>query len=200
MLAGWRVIKIAAAVAAMGAFGRVQRAAAQNSVELTIFAGGYFPTERKGSQGGNHDATRFGSIAWGGRLNFLPHHTIGFELVGGFSPARVSVQSGVNRYPRSTQLWVGAGKLVLDLIPRSKRIDLALNGGVAFLHSSKTLVDPNATADDVGGVAGATLRIRLADNVSLRGDAEDYMYNGNFGLGNKFTHDILLSGGLAFSF
>lgn len=166
-------------------------------LELNLHAGGYVPTNSDGLQEAVRDATRRGSLLYGGRLTIWTGRTVGVEFAGGFSPARVSVQSARGRFPRSTDVVFGSGKLMLNLTPGSKLIGLAIGGGASVIRTGTLLRDPDLSETDIGGVAGASLRISLGENVSLRGDLEDLFYGGDFGLGSKFTHDLLLTAGLA---
>lgn len=169
-------------------------------VELAGFAGLYVPTNDEGLELALREATRKGSVAWGGRLTLWATQTLGVEFSGAMSPARISVRSNAGRFPRNTDFYAGAGKLVLNLTPGSKLLGIQIGGGVAAVRFSKTVPDPESSKSYVGGIGGVAVRLRLGDGVALRGDAEDYFYGGNFGKGRKFTQDLLLSGGLAIAF
>jgi hypothetical protein len=166
-------------------------------LELNLFGGFYLPTDRDGLQEAVRDASRRGSLLYGGRLTVWTTRSLGLEFTGAYSPARVSVQSVRGRFPRSTDLLYGTGKVMLNLTPGSKLIGLAIGGGPAYLRTGTLLRDPDLSESAFGGVAGASLRISVGENIALRGDLEDLFYSGDFGLGSKFTHDILLTAGLA---
>ena len=188
-------IAMVGAVMAAGAVGPAR--AQSRGLELNGFGGLYVPTNNKGIQNAVLEARRRGSLLYGGRLTFWTGKAVGLEFTGAFSPARISVVSGAAKFPRSTYLAYGSGKVMFNLTPGSKLIGLGVGGGVAFLHNRKTLVDPAQSSSDFGGVGGVSLRIGVGENVALRGDLEDLFYGGNFGTGKKFTQDILLSVGLA---
>ena len=179
------------------AFAAVPATAQTKGLELNGFAGFYVPTNDQGIERAVRDATRRGSLLYGGRLTFWTSRTVGFEFTGAYSPARVSVQSLRGRFPRGTDLIAGTGKLMLNLTPGSKALGIAIGGGLAYLYTGELLRDPALSESDLGGVAGVSLRWSLGSNVALRGDLEDVFYGGNFGLGSKFTQDLLLSAGLA---
>lgn len=190
---------VVAGVVVAGSWGIGVAAAQAKGVELNGFAGLYAPTDDQGLQG-TKTAVRKGSLAFGGRLTYWTGKTVGVEFTGGFTPARLSVASNAGTFPRSTHLTFGSAKLLFNLTPGSKLLGVAIGGGVAGLHSGKSLVDATKSKTDVGGVGGLAVRLHLGENVALRGDFEDYVYNGNFGLGSKFTQDLMVSGGLSIKF
>lgn len=186
---GW-VATVALALTATSA------AAQAKGLELNLFGGGYIPTNNDGLQDALRDAERRGSLLYGGRVTIWGR-VVGLEFTGGFSPARVSVESQRGRFPRSTDVAFGTGKVMLNLTPGSKLIGLAVGAGAAYLRTGSLVRDPDLSESDLGGVVGGSVRISLGENVALRGDLEDLFYGGDFGRGSKFTHDLLLSAGLA---
>jgi len=180
--------------------GLTQSAVAQTKgVEINGFAGIYAPTPTGGQQG-DLQAVRRRSLAWGGRFTYWTTNTLGLEFTGAFSPARVKVASTAGAFARSTRVLAASGKVVFNLTPTSKRFGISLGGGPAVIHTQKTLVDPTASTTKVGGVGGLTLRIHLMDKLSLRGDAEDYLYSADFGKGSKLTNDLWFTGGISIHF
>lgn len=188
-----------AVVALAGSWGARVAVAQAKGIELNGFAGLYYPTQTAALQG-TKVAVRKGSPAFGGRLTYWTSKTLGVEFTGGYSTARVSVTSNAGRFPRSTRLAFGSAKLLFNLTPGSKLFGVAIGGGAAALHVGKTVADLAKSSTDLGGVGDLAVRIHLGENVALRGDAEAYLYNGNFGKGNKFTQDVVLSGGLSIKF
>lgn len=186
-------------VIGFGLAGLRSAAAQTKGVELNGFAGIYGPTDKEGLQG-TREALRRGSVAFGGRLTYWTGKALGIEFTGAFSPARVRVSSNAGQFARSTAVALGSGKLMFNLTPGSKLFGIALGGGVAGVHTGKTVADPTASTTDIGGVGGLSLRLHVGENVALRGDFEDYFYNGNFGRGAKFTQDLVASAGLSIKF
>jgi len=76
-----------------------------------------------------------------------------------------------------------------------------LAGGPALLTRGKNPLDDDRSSTDFGANLGAGLRFALnqSGSTALRLDLEDYMYNGDFGGGDKFQHDLVTSLGLSFS-
>jgi hypothetical protein len=166
-------------------------------LELNLHGGYYVPTNDEGIERAIRDAKRRGSLLYGGRLTYWTGRTLGVEASAGYSEAKVLVTTGAGTFPRGTDLWYGTGKLMLNLTPGSKGLGIAVGGGVAYLRSGKLVTDPTKSGSEVGGVGGLSVRLQVGDNVALRGDIEDLFYGGDFGKGNKFTQDLLLSVGLA---
>ena len=178
------------------------RAAAQSKrFELGGYAGWYLPTKEEGLQtSGNLDAHRRGSLAYGGRFTYWTTKAVGLELTGGYTPARASVLTTIGRFDRSTQMLMGSGKVVLNLMPTSPKFGVVIGGGLAGLHVDKTVADPTVSKTNVGGIGSAGIRIPVLGRWLLRGDVDAYLYNGDFGLGSKFTQDLVFSGGLSLRF
>ena len=176
-----------------------QASAQGKKVELGAFAGLYLPTDDEGLQTGTRDASRRGSVAYGGRLTYWTSKSLAVEVTGGYSPARATVQAVLGRFPRSTDLWFGSGKLMWNVTPNRSGLGIVLGGGAALLHVGHTVADPNESTTDIGGIASAGLRLPIRGLI-LRGDADAYLYGGDFGRGNKFTQDLVFSGGVSIPF
>jgi hypothetical protein len=60
-------------------------------------------------------------------------------------------------------------------------------------------LDDDKSRTDIGGTAGAGLRFALGESgrSAIRLDLEDYLYNGDFGGGDKFQNDLVASLGLS---
>ncbi|MHB1329293.1 MAG: porin family protein [Gemmatimonadales bacterium] len=175
-------------------------AAQKKGIELNGFAGLYAPLEENAREG-TREAVRRGSLAFGGRLGYWTGGLVGVEAVGAFSQARmrVTLNSG-SQFARGTYFGAAGGKLMLNLTPKSSLLGLAVGGGPALIMFGKSVTAADEKDSFGGGVAGVTLRLNVGENVALRGDAEDFFYSADFGLGKKLRHDILLSGGISIQF
>lgn len=178
----------------------VGQEARHSTVQLSGFAGTYIPTSDQARERNLRDALRRGSLTWGARLNFWASEAVGVEFTGGYSPARISVVSTLGTFPRSTDLFFGSGKLVVNLTPGSTGFNFYVSGGLSALHTAKAATDPQVKATDIGGVGGVGVQLPLFGGLRIRGDVEDYFYGGNFGRGNKFTNDFVFTGGLVVMF
>ena len=171
--------------------------------EISGFAGWYLPTDRDAMQVAptTRDAARKGSVAWGGRFTVWGANRLGLELVGGFSPARVSVAANQGIFPHSTNLIFGAAKAAYKLTTGDSPLSFTASAGVAGLRFDKSVADPSQSETKIGAVAGLGARYRLRDRVYLRGDVEDYFYSAKFGTDkSQLEGDLMFTGGIAIAF
>jgi hypothetical protein len=185
-----------ALVALLGAVGIAPAAAQRGS--FTPWAGAYVPTRNEFSAVGT-DIKRDNSFIMGARFTFWGNSPVGFELTGGFAPARVHI-SGTNTTvngDRNTQVFVGGAKLMLGLSPAESRVGVFLSGGPSLIRRGKDVLQEDQRATDWGGVVGLGIRIPFSAAVGLRLETEDYFYGGNFSTGRAFQNDLVLSAGLA---
>jgi hypothetical protein len=171
------------------------KAEAQAGVNLVPWAGAYIPTRNSVSDLGNA-LSRDVSVIGGARLTFWGTGHLGLEATGGYAPAKISGET-INE--TNQNLLVASARLLLALSPVTNRVGFYLAGGPALLTRGKNPFDNNKSSTDFGATAGAGFRFGLGQsgNTALRLDLEDYMYNGDFGGGNKFQNDLIASLGLS---
>ena len=187
-----RGIALAALLGAVG----VAPAVAQGGFSVTPWAGAYVPTRNRFSTVGS-DIQRDNSFIGGARLTFWGKSPVGFELTGGFAPARVRVSGTTVNGDRNTQVFVGGAKLMLGLSPATSRLGFFLSGGPALIRTGHNVGRESQSTTDLGGVLGLGIRIPFSASVGLRLEGEDYFYGGNFDGSRKFQNDLVLSAGLA---
>jgi outer membrane protein with beta-barrel domain len=184
------------AAAAMVATTAAAPLAAQGGVELTPWAGVYVPTSNSlGSLG--QDISRDVSVIGGARLTFWGTGMLGFEVSGGYAPAKIGDER-LNE-TGNTDLLLANGRLLLALSPVTNKVGFYLAGGPAILVRGSNPFDDDRSSTDIGGVLGLGLRFGGGENsrVGFRVDLEDYLYNGDFGGGNDFQNDIVASLGVS---
>lgn len=194
----YRSTKLLGALAVAGLIGAVSAvpAAAQSGFSVTPWAGAYVPTRNSFSTVGS-DIRRDNSFIGGARLTFWGNSPVGFELTGGFAPARVRVSGTTVNGDRNSQVFVGGAKLMLGLSPATSRLGIFLSGGPSIIRVGHNVGLQSQSSTDWGGVVGLGLRIPFSASVGLRLDTEDYFYGGNFDGSRKFQNDLVLSAGLA---
>lgn len=172
-----------------------QPAAAQGGVELTPWAGIYVPTSNSFSTL-TDDFKRDVSVIGGARLTFWGTGHLGFEVTGGYAPAKVGGET-VNE--TNTNLLLANARLLLALTPVTSSVGVYVGGGGALLTRGKNTFDDDRSSTDLGGTLGLGFRFGGGDNsrVGFRLDIEDYLYNGDFGGGNDFQNDIVTSLGVS---
>jgi hypothetical protein len=170
-------------------------AAAQGGVELTPWAGVYIPTSNSFSTI-TDDFSRDVSVIGGARLTFWGTGHLGFEVTGGYAPAKVGGET-VNE--TNTNLLVANARLLLALTPVTSKVGVFVGGGGALLTRGRNTFDDDRSSTDLGGTLGLGFRFGGGENsrVGFRIDLEDYLYNGDFGGGNDFQNDIVTSVGVS---
>jgi hypothetical protein len=170
-------------------------AAAQGGVELTPWAGIYVPTSNSFSTL-TDDFSRDVSVIGGARLTFWGTGHLGFEVAGGYAPAKVGGET-VNE--ANTNLLLANARLLLALTPVTSKVGVFVGGGGALLTRGRNTFDDDRSSTDLGGTLGVGFRFGGGNNsrVGFRLDIEDYLYNGDFGGGNDFQNDIVTSLGVS---
>ncbi|HEY7635367.1 MAG TPA: outer membrane beta-barrel protein [Gemmatimonadales bacterium] len=171
-------------------------AVAQGGLELTPWAGAYIPTRNSFSRLGGDVFNRDVSVIGGARLTFWGNNWLGFEATGGYAPAKIGGET-INE--TRTDLLAASGRLLLGVSPATNRVGVFLAAGPALLTRGSNPFDDDRSRTDFGGNAGIGFRFALNDRGSsaLRLDFEDYLYNGDFGGGDKFQNDLVASLGLS---
>ena len=182
-------------VAAMAGSVAARPAAAQGGVELTPWAGVYIPTSNSFTTL-TDDFSRDVSVIGGARLTFWGNGHLGFEVTGGYAPAKVGGET-VNE--TSTNLLVANARLLLALTPVTSKVGVFVGGGGSLLTRGRNTFDDDRSSTDLGGTLGLGFRFGGGENsrVGFRIDIEDYLYNGDFGGGNDFQNDIVTSIGVS---
>ena len=182
-------------VAAMATSAVARPAAAQGGVELVPWAGVYIPTSNSFSTI-TDDFSRDVSVIGGARLTFWGTGHLGFEVTGGYAPAKVGGET-VNE--TNTNLLVANARLMLALTPVTNKVGIFVAGGGSLLTRGRNTFDDDRSSTDLGGTLGLGFRFGGGENsrVGFRIDIEDYLYNGDFGGGNDFQNDIVTSLGVS---
>ena len=184
-----------ALVGVVGAFSAAP-AAAQSGFSVTPWAGAYVPTRNEFRTVGS-DIRRDNSFIMGARLTSWGRSAVGFELTGGFAPARVRIAGTTVNEERNTQVFVGGLKVLLGLSPQNSNFGIFLSGGPSLIRRGRDIANEDESATDWGGVVGLGFRVPISQSVGLRLEAEDYFYGGDFDGSRRFQNDLVLSAGLA---
>ena len=170
-------------------------AEAQGGVNLTPWAGAYIPTRNEIGDVDNA-LSRDISVIGGARLTFWGTGILGFEVTGGYAPARIADET-INE-TRNTNLLAASGRLLLALSPVTKPVGFYIGAGPALITRGRSVFNEDRSSTDFGGTAGIGMRFALGETgrTALRLDLEDYFYDGDFGGGDEFQNDIVASLGL----
>lgn len=171
-------------------------AAAQGGVNIVPWAGVYIPTRNSFSDLDNAAFKRDVSVIGGARITFWGTGMLGLEGTGGYAPAKISGET-INE--TNTNMAVANVRLLLALSPVTNRVGFYLGAGPAFIARGSNPLDNNRSKTDIGGTGGAGLRFALGESgrSAIRLDLEDYLYDGDFGGGNKFQNDLVASLGVS---
>jgi hypothetical protein len=193
-----KLLKVTSGLAAatIAATAAASPAAAQGGVELTPWAGVYVPTSNSVGDLGQ-DISRDVSVVGGARLSFWGTGNLGFEVSGGYAPAKIGDET-INE-TGNTDLLLATGRLMLALSPVSNPVGFYIAGGPALLARGSNPFDDDRSSTDIGGVLGLGFRFGGNENsrVGFRVDLEDYLYNGDFGGGDDFQNDLVASLGVS---
>jgi Outer membrane protein beta-barrel domain len=172
-----------------------ETAHAQGGVNLVPWVGAFIPTRNSISDLDNA-LSRDVSVIGGARLTFWGTGILGFEATGGYAPAKISGET-INE--TNTNMLVASGRLLLALSPVTNRVGFYLAAGPALITRGKNTFDGDRSKTDFGATAGVGFRFGLGQsgNTAIRLDIEDYLYNGDFGGGDKFQNDLVTSIGLS---
>jgi hypothetical protein len=171
-------------------------AAAQGGVNIVPWVGVYIPTRNSFSDLANATFKRDVSVIVGARLTFWGTGMLGFEATGGYAPAKVGGET-VNE--TNTNLLVASGRLLLALSPVTNSVGFYIGAGPALVTRGRNTFDDDRSSTDFGGTVGVGLRFALGGSgrSAIRVDLEDYLYNGDFGGGDKFQNDLVASLGVS---
>lgn len=192
-----RYAKVPALLTAAGLIAALpSTASAQGGVNLVPWAGVYIPT-RNDIGDLDNALSRDISVIGGARLTFWGTGRLGFEVTGGYAPARISDET-INE-TGNTDLLVASGRLLFALSPVTNSVGFYIAAGPALLTRGGNPFSEDESSTDFGGTAGVGLRFALGESgrTALRLDIEDYFYNGDFGGGDDFQNDIVASLGLS---
>ncbi|MBA2459781.1 MAG: outer membrane beta-barrel protein [Gemmatimonadales bacterium] len=192
-----RYAKVPALLTAAGLIAALPNtASAQGGVNLVPWAGVYIPT-RNDIGDLDNALSRDISVIGGARLTFWGTGRLGFEVTGGYAPARISDET-INE-TGNTDLLAASGRLLFALSPVTNSVGFYIGAGPALLTRGRNPFSEDESSTDFGGTAGVGLRFALGESgrTALRLDIEDYFYNGDFGGGDDFQNDIVASLGLS---
>jgi len=123
---------------------------------------------------------------------------LGLDLTGGYAPANVTVAGGVINGDRNTNVFVGSARLMLGIAPDASPVGFHIGAGPMLLRRGRDVTRQSQSVTEWGGVVGAGIRIPVGSSVAFRIEAEDYIYNADFGPNDQTQNDLVFSFGIAF--
>ncbi|HSB55125.1 MAG TPA: hypothetical protein VLD58_12245 [Gemmatimonadales bacterium] len=171
-----------------------------HAVELTLAAGFFQPTGTSGTTGGSTPIllTRRPAPAGSLHLSFNPPSGVfAVDFSGGYAPEGLRQQAAGAAGKSHTNLSFASAKLMIGRSPRKPGVSYLIGAGFGIEHRKKSVLDPAVSATNAGPAVSAMIRIPIDGQVGLRLDAEDLIYQADWGYGKKTRNDFILSAGLS---
>jgi len=193
-----RIRTSAIAAAAALALGTAPLAA--QSLTIAPNLGVYIPTSELVKAAGGEEFKQEISLLVGGRLGIGFGQRVGLAFTVDYSPSELRFNAGGPEERTPGNVLSGSGRLTLSVLPLASPVVFMLNGGASMVRRSGEAFEDQLDRTSIGGVAGATVGIRLGGLLSFYVHADDFIYNAEY-TGPTVTeqvlqHDVHLSFGL----
>ena len=193
-----RIRTSAVAAAAALALGTAPLAA--QSLTIAPNLGVYIPTSELVKAAGGEEFKQEISLLVGGRLGIGFGQRVGLAFTVDYSPSELRFNAGGPEERTPGNVLSGSGRLTLSVLPLASPVVFMLNGGASMVRRSGEAFEDQLDRTSIGGVAGATVGIRLGGLLSFYVHADDFIYNAEY-TGPTVTeqvlqHDVHLSFGL----
>jgi hypothetical protein len=193
-----RIRTSAVAAAAALALGTAPLAAQSFTIAPNI--GVYIPTSELVKAAGGEEFKQEISLLVGGRLGIGFGQRVGLAFTVDYSPSELRFNAGGPEERTPGNVLSGSGRLTLSVLPVASPVIFMLNGGASMVRRSGEAFEDQLDRTSIGGVAGATVGIRLGGLLSFYVHADDYIYNAEYTgptvTGQVLQHDVHLSFGL----
>ena len=193
-----RIRTSAVAAAAALALGTAPLAA--QSLTIAPNLGVYIPTSELVKAAGGEEFKQEISLLVGGRLGIGFGQRVGLAFTVDYSPSELRFNAGGPEERTPGNVLSGSGRLTLSVLPLASPVVFMLNGGASMVRRSGEAFEDQLDRTSIGGVAGATVGIRLGGLLSFYVHADDFIYNAEY-TGPTVTeqvlqHDVHLSFGM----
>lgn len=169
-------------------------------ITLSPNIGVYIPTSELAKAAAGEEFKQEVSLLVGGRLGIGFGPRVGLTVTADYSPSELRFNAGGTEERTPGNILTGSGRLTFNVLPAASPVILMLHGGASMIRRGGEAFEDQLDRTDVGGVAGATLGMRLGGLLSFYVNADDYFYNASFEGGTAteevMQHDIHLSIGL----
>lgn len=139
--------------------------------------GVYIPTTELVKAANGDEFKQEVGLAVGGRigLNFSPRFGILTTVTYVPSDLKLDLATGQQVRDKANLLF-GSARATLYVLPLTSPVWLSVNGGGSYIRRSGAAYAGASDKDDIGGVVGATVGIRLGGMLSFYVAADDYIY------------------------
>jgi hypothetical protein len=145
------------------------------SISPTI--GVYIPTTELLKAANGDEFKQEVGLAVGGRvgLDFSPRFGILTTITYVPSDLTLDLATGQQVKDKANLLF-GSARATLYVLPVTSPVWLSVNGGGSYIRRSGAAYEGASDKDDIGGVVGATVGVRLGGMLSFYVAADDYIY------------------------
>ncbi|HEU4828811.1 MAG TPA: hypothetical protein VFT04_06420 [Gemmatimonadales bacterium] len=172
--------------------------AAQISISPTI--GVYIPTAELAKAAAGEEFKQEISLLVGGRLGIGFSQRLGLTVTADYSPSELRFNAAGAEERTPGNILTGSGRLTFNVLPPASPLLFMVHGGASVIRRGGEAFEDQLDRTDIGGVAGATVGLRVGSLLSFYVNADDYIYNATFEGGTAteqvMQHDIHLSFGL----
>ena len=170
------------------------------SISLSPNIGVYIPTAELARAASGEEFKQEISLLVGGRVGIGFGQRVGLTVTGDYSPSELRFNLGGTEERTPGNVLSGSGRLSVSVLPPVSPLIVLLHGGASVVRRSGEAFEDQQDRTNIGGVAGATVGVRLGGLLSFYVNADDYIYNASFTGGTAteevLQHDVHLSFGL----
>jgi hypothetical protein len=174
-------------------------APASAQISLSPNIGVYIPTAELARAAAGEEFKQEISLLVGGRLGIGFSQRLAFTATADYSPSELRFNAAGTEERTPGNILTGSGRLTFQVLPPASPVLLMLHGGASVIRRGGEAFEDQLDRTDIGGVAGATLGLRLGGLLSFYVNADDYIYNASFegatATEQVMQHDIHLSVG-----
>lgn len=172
---------------------------ASAQISLSPNIGVYIPTAELARAAAGEEFKQEVSLLVGGRLGIGFSQRLGLTVTADYSPSELRFNAGGPEARTPGNVLTGSGRLTFNVLPPASPLLFMLHGGASVIRRGGEAFENQLDRTDIGGVAGATVGLRLG-MLSFYVNADDYIYKASFE-GDTATeqvtqHDVHLSFGL----
>ena len=169
-------------------------------VSLAPTVGLYVPTTELVKAASGEEFKQEIALTVGGRLGVAFGERLGFEATATYIPSDLRFSFDGTEVSESADLYAGSARATFHVIPVTSPFSFSLSGGVSATRRGGEAYEGVDDRTDVGGVVGATVRLRLGSVVNLMVSADDFVYSARYEDGaqveKRTQHDVHLSFGV----
>lgn len=177
----------------------VAAAPASAQISLSPNIGVYIPTAELAKAAAGEEFKQEISLLVGGRLGIGFGQRVGLTVTADYSPSELRFNAAGSEASTPGNILTGSGRLTFQVLPPASPVLLMLHGGASVIRRGGEAFEDQLDRTDIGGVAGATLGLRLGGLLSFYVNADDYIYNASFegptATEQVMQHDVHLSVG-----